>query len=175
MDIISHGLWGGLAFGRQNKKLFWQAFFFGIAPDALSFGIYFVLIFLGGVPRPPFWSGHPTTDEQIPQFVHTFYHFTHSLIIFALLFFILWLIVRRPVWTSLAWPLHIIFDIFTHSDKFFPTPFLWPVSDFHVSGINWTSPVIFIPNLLLLVVLYAWFFLWRRRSFGRGGDFGSEV
>ena len=28
MDIVSHGLWGGIVFGRQNKKSFRRAFFF---------------------------------------------------------------------------------------------------------------------------------------------------
>jgi len=56
-----------------------------------------------------------------------------------------------------AWVLHICMDIPTHGTAFFPTPFLWPVSDFHVDGMPWSTPIIFIPNVLLLAVLYAWF------------------
>jgi hypothetical protein len=47
MDVISHGLWGGVAFGRKNKKYFWWSFGFGIMPDLLS------LVFLLW---PMFWA-----------------------------------------------------------------------------------------------------------------------
>ena len=47
MDIVSHGLWGGLAFGRKNKKSFWLSFLFGIAPDFCSFGIFTISTILG--------------------------------------------------------------------------------------------------------------------------------
>ena len=53
MDIISHGLWGSITFGRKNKKSFWTAFLFGLAPDFLAFAPLFILIFLGIVDRPP--------------------------------------------------------------------------------------------------------------------------
>jgi len=47
MDIISHGLRGGIAVGRKNKKQFWLSFAFGILPDFVSFGFPFaVTIFL---------------------------------------------------------------------------------------------------------------------------------
>ena len=62
-----------------------------------------------------------------------------------------------------AWGLHITMDIFTHPNNFFPTPFLWPVSDAHVNGIAWGEAVIFFPNLLLLALLYAWFLLTRKK------------
>ena len=32
MDIVSHGLWGALAFGRKNRRSFWLAFGIGLAP-----------------------------------------------------------------------------------------------------------------------------------------------
>lgn len=47
MDIISHGLWGGIAFGRKNKKDFWQSFAFGVMPDLLAFGVLTVATTLG--------------------------------------------------------------------------------------------------------------------------------
>ncbi len=39
MDIVSHGLWGALAFGRSSRPSFWLAFVIGFAPDLLSFGV----------------------------------------------------------------------------------------------------------------------------------------
>ena len=37
MDIVSHGLWGSIAFGRKSRSSFWMAFVIGMAPDIFSF------------------------------------------------------------------------------------------------------------------------------------------
>ncbi len=163
MDIISHGLWGGVAFGRRNKKNYWWAFFFGVAPDFFSFGLFTIASFLGIHARPD-WSAGPPPMESIPQYVHSLYNVTHSLVVFAIAFALIFLILKRPFWPMLAWAFHIALDIFTHTKEFFPTPFLWPVSDFKFSGNNWSEPYIFFPNVILLVILYAWLYFRKRRN-----------
>ena len=163
MDFISHALWGGIVAGRKSKKHFRQAFLFGMAPDVLSFGVFFAMVFLGMAERPDFRI-EPPQDDIIPQIIFTLYNYTHSLIVFGFLFFLLCAIFKKPIWTFLAWGVHIILDIFTHSEAFFPTPFLWPISDYHVSGIPWSRPWIFIPNIFLLLFIYAWFFFWRKKA-----------
>ena len=160
MDFISHGLWGGVAFGRKNKRSFWAAFLFGIAPDLFSFGAFFISIFLGIQKLPPLKSPDPSL---IPSYVSNLYNISHSLIIFLLIFFLVWAIRKKPLWESSAWGLHILFDIPTHAHGFFPTPFLWPIFDFKVSGIPWTDPIIFFPNIALLITLYLYFFVYRKR------------
>jgi hypothetical protein len=156
MDIVSHGLWGALAFGRESRRSFWLAFLLGMGPDLSAFGPFFLLVFLGIKQRPRFTE--PPDPAIFPPFVHETYNVSHSLIVFALLFALLWIIFRRPIWEFSAWGLHILFDIPTHSYRFFPTPFLWPVSNFYIDGHPWSRPEIFIPNVILLVVLYAWYF-----------------
>lgn len=163
MDIISHGLWGGVAFGRKNKKSFWTSFLFGIAPDFLAFAPFFASVFLGLAEFPKF-STEPPIPDGIPQYVHIVYSFTHSLIIFAVAFLIVGAILKKPFYEMLAWGLHILIDIPTHSNAFFPTPFLWPFSSAHVDGIPWAHPAIFIPNVALLAILYIYFFWLRKRS-----------
>lgn len=162
MDTFSHGLWGGIAAGRKSRKSYWLAFLFGIAPDLFSFGVYLAAVFLGLSARPDFRM-EPPQDNFIPGYVHSLYSVSHSLIIFVLVFLIVWLIFKKPIYEMLAWGLHIVVDIFTHSDAFFPTPFLWPISDYHFSGIPWSHPIIFIPDLILLAVLYLWWYLSRRK------------
>ena len=162
MDIVSHGLWGSLAFGRRSRHSFWLAFFFGVAPDLFSFGLFFGARILG-LASGPDWS-HGTPDPSlIPPYVHSLYNITHSLIVAGLAFVIVWLFRKRPLWEMLGWPLHILFDIPTHASKFFATPFLWPLSDYRINGIPWISPQIFIPNVLFLIVLYTWFFIRQKR------------
>lgn len=161
MDILSHGLWGGAAFGRKNRKTFWLAFAIGLAPDVFSFGIFFVARLLGFYGRVH-WGGRPDAD-QVPAFVGHLYDVTHSLVVFAAAFLLLWFVFRRPIWVVGAWGLHVVVDIFSHSFDFFPTPFLWPLSNFKVNAISWGDPRIFLPNVLLLAIFYIWFFLAKRK------------
>ena len=163
MDTLSHGLYGGIAFGRSTRASYWLAFFFGVAPDLLSFGLFMALSFFGLAEHPDWSSGNHPDPAGIPQYVHALYDGTHSLVVFAVVFAIVWLIRRRPLMEMLAWPLHILVDIPTHSERFFPTPFLWPLSDFHVDGHPWSDPRIFIPNVILLAGLYLWFYWFRPR------------
>jgi hypothetical protein len=165
MDIFSHGLWGGVTVGRKNKQSFWTAFTFGIFPDAFAFGIPFShLLFsliAGGQQDIMIRPGVGHAD--IPAYVFTLYDISHSLVIFTAAFLLVWAIRKKPLWEMCAWGFHIVLDIFTHSDKFFPTPFLWPVSDFHVNGHSWGTPEIFFPNVALLAILYGYWW-WKRRK-----------
>ncbi len=158
MDIVSHGLWGGIAFGRKNRKKFWLAFFAGVAPDLFSFGFFTAGTVFGVHPSLNFENG-PPDPALVPGYVHALYDVTHSLVVFAVVFAALWYFLRRPVWEFAPWGLHILMDIPTHSSQFFPTPFLWPVSDFTVDGIPWSHPWIFVPNVAVLAILSIWFFI----------------
>jgi len=156
MDVISHGLWGGVAFGRKNPKNFILAFLVGFAPDALSFGI-FMLARIFGFSNSNFSGGH-MDQSLVPQYIHILYNITHSLFVFGAVFLLVWLLLKKPLWLLGAWGLHILVDIPSHSFDFFPTPFLWPISNFKIDGIGWGNPIIFFPNLALLVLAYALFF-----------------
>lgn len=154
MDVFSHGLWGGVAFGRKNKKNFRTAFGIGMMPDLLAFAWPFIGRLSGAAQAQNYSHGHPDASS-IPQYVYHIYSFTHSIIIFLAVFLIVWAVRKKPQWLLGAWGLHILVDIPTHSSEFFPTPFLWPLSNFHVDGINWGNPIIFIPNLILLAIAYS--------------------
>lgn len=162
MDILSHGLWGALAFGRKNRASFWLAFVIALAPDLFSFGILWATATLGLSERPDFSHGTPP-ESSIPLYVHHLYNVTHSFIVFLLVFLLIWFLLKRPLWELSAWGLHVLVDIPTHSFAFFPTPFLWPLSDWKVDGWQWMTPTILGPNYILLSLLYAWFLaqVWR--------------
>ncbi len=82
---------------------------------------------------------------------------THSFIVFFLAFLLTWFVLKRPLWELSAWGLHVLVDIPTHSFVFFPTPFLWPLSDWKFNGWQWMAPTILVPNYVMLFLLYAWF------------------
>lgn len=162
MDTLSHGLWGGILFGRSSKKGFWLSFAFGTLPDVLVFGPSFVMLFFLFLAGGSFQAG-PPDPSTIPSYVYAGYNLTHSLIVFTAAFFVVWLLRRKPLYEMLAWLAHIVLDVPTHTNEFFPTPWLWPLSHPTVDGISWSHPLIFLPNVVLLVGLYTWFFVIRRR------------
>lgn len=163
MDFISHGLWGSIAFGRKTRREFLIAFLFGIMPDVLSFGIFSAANFLGISSGPDWGKGHPVAS-MIPGYVNSLYNLTHSFVIFGIIFFAVWLIRRKPYLPMLAWILHIVVDIPTHSYQFFPTPFLWPFSSFRFNGVSWGHPYIFFPDVILLILVYAWYYYHKKKK-----------
>ena len=150
MDVLAHGLWGGMIAGWRKK--FGLAFLFGVTPDVLAFGLWIaVRVIHGNWPR-----GKPHIDS-IPDWVHTSYAVTHSLIIVGLIWAFLWWRRKDLAVPFSAWIIHILFDIPSHSKDFFPTPFLYPLSDFEVSGISWGQRWFIILNyscLLGLAILW---------------------
>ncbi len=161
MDIFSHVLWGGAALGRKNRGDFLFAGAFSLLPDFFGEGIMFLLVVSGLPGMPGLEHGHPDISE-FPLYARNFYNASHSLLIFALAFTLVWLLRKKAYLPMAAWGMHVLIDIPTHSFKLFPTPFLWPFSKFKVDGIGWDSPMILVPNFFLLVILYALWFIRQR-------------
>lgn len=149
MDNISHGLWAILLVrGIFNKGQLWLAFLIGVLPDIIPLGIPFIQFVFSGA-RPSEESLY-----NLPAYVHFLYAITHSLIIMVMVFLLIYLIKKKIYIWMLGWPLHILIDIPTHSKEFFPTLFLYPISNFTINGINWGNPYIFFPNWILLTILF---------------------
>jgi len=100
----------------------------------------------------------PPDPNAIPHFVYILYNFTHSFLIFALIFGLVWLFHKKPYWLLAGWGLHIFIDIFSHTEKFFPTPFLFPISNFHINLTSWGNPLFMIINYSALIGVYLWLY-----------------
>jgi hypothetical protein len=90
MDVIAHGLWGGAPFCVQGRRKFLAAVLLGMAPDLLSFGIFHVTHpgwitrrLLGEISGPPELT-------LLPSYLFHAYNVTHSLVVWAVAFFLLW-------------------------------------------------------------------------------------
>jgi len=151
IDFVSHGLWGGIAFGRRSRKAFLAAVGISLLPDLLGEGALGLLTVLDVAGMPGWEHGHPNLTDY-PPWARNFYNVTHSLVVFALVFGAVWLLARKPVWITGAWGLHVLIDIPTHSIALFPTPFLWPLSDYRFDGVAWHHPLVFAANSLLLAL-----------------------
>ncbi len=160
MDIISHGLWGAIAFGRKAKKSYWKAFAFGVLPDLFSFIPQFIYLFFS--PEAAHFGSGPPSPESILPLTYMLYNISHSLVIFSIIFGVVWLVRKKPMYELLAWGLHILSDIPTHSTDFFPTPFLWPLFDVKINGFSWGQPWFMILNYSLLAVVYT-AFIWHKK------------
>ena len=122
---------------------------FGVIPDLSSFGIYFIVrLFSVGLQL-----GKPAIEE-IPLWVIELYNISHSIITAFILIFITYLINKDLAWPMLAWPVHIIVDLLTHSIEFFPTPIFWPLSDFKFDGVPWSNIYVFITNIILIFLIF---------------------
>ena len=156
MDTISHALWGKGLFGYRKYK--WFSFLFGAIPDLLSFG----LLFLFNVITNPYSMkfGKPELAD-IPSWVFSAYNFSHSLIISIIFILIIYKFNKDFCFPMLAWPFHILLDFFTHSIQYFPTPILWPLSDYRFNGIPWSNSYIMFGNIICIFMI----FIYRKRNY----------
>ncbi len=167
MDILAHGLWGGAAFG-WKRKYFW-AFLFGMLPDLIAFGPFFVYRILSGTLK----FGKPEI-ASIPPAVFTAYNCSHSLFTAAAILLLMRFAISKESFISAcAYPLHILFDIPTHDKTFFPTPFLFPLSNFRIDGISWGNKYFMLSNYAALLTVYFIYFRYKARKKAREGVIGG--
>jgi membrane-bound metal-dependent hydrolase YbcI (DUF457 family) len=131
MDTPSHGLWSYIIWSQIGAP--WLAFTAGVLPDVVPFlpsvlhnwsqGKFMARLRVKKMPR------------IMEVYVHSVFHFTHSLIVAATAS-ALTLLLFPGSWWILAWPLHIVVDVFTHARPE-PTPFLWPLSSWGFNGRLW--------------------------------------
>ncbi len=188
MDFFSHGLWSATlakAANLSTKKVElnpWCAAWWGVFPDVFAFALPTVWT-LGGlitgtldrstIPSPEAGIEVQQMGPPVFKLALELYNYSHSLVLFLIIFggiFVIrylrnhhklwWQLVP---WVMLAWPLHILADIPTHSTSFYPTPFLWPLSSFKVNGFSWSHPVFMTANYGLLIVVTIILFFKKRK------------
>ncbi len=166
MDILAHTLWtnaGARAankFSQKKKKKLhihpgWAAFW-GVFPDFFAFTIPFIIAFLTlfkGTSLTTLSNHHGlVAGLDIAQYL---YQFSHSLVIWALVFLTVWFFSKRPRFELLGWALHILIDIPSHTIGFYPTPFLFPISEYRFPyGISWGNSWYMIINYSALALIW---------------------
>jgi hypothetical protein len=164
MDIFAHALWTGAAARGARWKWRWPvrplwAALWGVFPDLFAFTVPVAISVVHQLQGVRYVRG--TQWKLAGQL----YHISHSLIVCAAVLALVWVLARRPVFAMLGWPLHILIDIPSHSEQFYPTPFLWPVSSFHVSGMAWGNRWFMLINYTALLMVYTLIYAakWRAR------------
>ncbi len=179
MDILAHMLWANYGSRPINKKrvkkslskinvawiMFWSVF-----PDLFAFGIPTVLAVIVSITSNNFsfkslLSHHGTPNPLIMDLPAYLYQFSHSFIIWILIFILVWVISKKPQFVLFGWALHIFLDIFSHSIQFYPTPFLFPISNYHfIYGIRWSDPYFVTVNYTLIAIFAIYFYLTRNKK-----------
>ena len=115
------------------------------------------------LPRPE--HTEPMRENGFPFFelTSTLYSISHSAIVFMFVFGLTFFIFRRPILELGGWFIHVLIDIPTHTYQFYPTPFLWPVSEWKFDGFSWGTPWFMVLNYSAIVLVY-WLLKNRRKS-----------
>jgi hypothetical protein len=111
----------------------------GLAPDLPFYLTYPAWLIYRGQMRAAFRNND---WPQAPQWVYTLHHLFHSLPMLVLVTISNFLITGRWSSTAIAWGLHILIDIPTHSRRHWAPQFLWPLSPMTVDRLSWVEVVI---------------------------------
>ena len=164
MDILAHALWSALTakiinLKKKHKLSLLKTALWGIFPDLFAFTLLFIILTLGTLfgttPMPDHNNIEPAMrNGNISIITEVLYEFSHSIVIFSIIMLVLYVSFGRIVREMFGWGLHIIIDIPTHSYKFYPTPFLWPFSEFRFDGISWGQSWFQILNYSTMVIVF---------------------
>lgn len=168
MDVVSHAGWGYAALRWRGQKTAWWGALAGAAPDLLTFVPPMVErvsehgwegLSHRGPRNPGVWrTGGPPLPQDLVDVYNTYYVYTHSLVVLALVLAAVCLFRRRQfLWFGIPYALHILMDIPTHER--FQTPFLYPLSLWTFEGVSWGHPLIFWPNWVALIGVHVYLVL----------------
>lgn len=184
MDGPSHIFWIWAIFTKLKEKYkkplnIKLAIFWGIFPDIFAFGLPIILITIqvltgqisiSELPGPEKIEPPQNKFASVLQNVSLLYSFSHSLVILSAAFIVISgiLFLKNKIsaktsgsiipWELGGWLLHILIDIPTHSSAFYSTPFLWPVSNFRISGIAWSTPWLLALDYIAIIIVYFAYF-----------------
>lgn len=169
MDILAHMLWANYGARVVNKKLqknskrsikLPEITFWGVFPDLFAFGIPLFL----SIPKI-IQTGFILERPSSFGISAVLYQYSHSLVIWLIVFSIVWIFFKKPRLELFGWALHILIDIPSHSGTFFPTPFLFPISDYRfLNGISWGNTTFMIINYSLLLLVSIYFFFLKKNK-----------
>jgi hypothetical protein len=156
MDFFAHGFWSFIFFHKLKEVRL--AVLFGLLPDLISWVPFFFYNLFDGR------YGQPNL-ALIPDWTFVLYGIGHSLVIALVVIGVVYLIKKKVPYFMFAWPIAIVMDIFTHTREFLPTPFLWPLSNWHFPGISWGSLWFMIINYILIVSCLVYIYVKKSKRF----------
>jgi hypothetical protein len=172
MDILAHALWASAGVAGAHRR--WpMALCTAAATVALALlpdlGHMLPIVgwsLLGDGSATQLWAyatAMPGQEPAMPLLVgmwsHHLHCILHSAIVAGVVTMLLWLVLRSLWIPLLGWWSHIVIDIFTHSQDFYPAPVLYPITQRGFDGIAWNTPWFMVLNYTALAITALW--LWR--------------
>ena len=135
MDILSHIIITRRFIGKETATVL-----AGIVPDTPFYLTYPAWLARRKQLRHSFDTN---TWPPPPQWMATLHHMFHSLPVASIVALIAFIVTGRwPKKLFLAWCIHILIDIPTHSRRQWGPQFLWPLSSYAFDGISWAEAAI---------------------------------
>src|SRR4051812_8308235 len=118
MDVLAHSLWTNVMYEmipqtKSQKKMTRWGIFFGVFPDIVAFTPIWVYVFYDWIFRGHLFKfARPEDGGAFPleNLTSHLYQFSHSLVIWAVVVIITWIIIRKFPLVLLGWALHIGID-----------------------------------------------------------------
>ncbi len=108
----------------------------------------------------------PERVQALPESVELWSHHLHCIFHSGVIAMAVTLVAwrrSRVFWLPLAgWWSHILIDVFTHSDDFFPSPVLYPLTYRGFDGVAWNTPWFVVANYSTLALVWIWLLATRR-------------
>ncbi|MFM9884226.1 MAG: hypothetical protein ACKVQT_14465 [Burkholderiales bacterium] len=178
MDIFSHSLWviAGVEVARRRRIITGRHYFIPSAilaalPDVIHLVPVLAWALFGNGSIAGLYSyaiALPDREPAMPAMValtaHHLHCIMHSGIVAGALTALVWLVHRRLWPPLLAWWSHILIDVFTHSDDYYPSPIFYPITYWGFDGLAWNKPALLAINYALLIVMFFWLHLARTRK-----------
>ncbi len=173
MDILSHTLWvvAGVEVARRRRIIAGRRDIVASAmlaalPDVIHLVPVLAWVLLGNAPVAALYRyaiALPGEEPGMPAMfalaAHHLHCIMHSGIVAVTITALVSLTYRRLWIPLLAWWSHILIDVLTHSDDYYPSPIFYPITYWGFDGLAWNRPAFVAMNYALLVALYAWLLL----------------
>lgn len=174
MDIAAHALWAGagaLLLARSRTLPVATGFaLVGLAvlPDLMHTLPVAAWALFNGLPSEfmMYVKALPHRVKPLPESVELWSHHLHCVFHSGVIAMAVTLIAwrwSRVFWLPLAgWWSHILIDVFTHSDDFFASPVLYPLTYRGFDGVAWNTPWFVVANYAVLALVWVGLLATRR-------------
>lgn len=165
MDIVAHALWTGTGMiwlGRLrpvSTHTLVLTVTLGVLPDLIHLLPLLAWWISGGGSFEAlklYALATPATEPSLPPLVHLLSHHLHCTFHSAIVSAAVGLLIgffSRSFWLPLlGWYGHVLIDVFTHSNDFYPSPVFYPVTMSGFDGIAWNAPWFIALNYLALAI-----------------------
>ena len=169
MDIISHSLIGKILSipYKNSRKRFIGIIFFSVLADIISIPLYF---YVGQIKNRFLWL--PQNNDwiglrELHPYWSLFYDIPHSFFFLLLIIIPLAIFFRIPKITIIAYLLHLLTDLFTHTGEWALKPF-YPLN-YKFEGLTdaWAWPLssMIISWLILFFIIFLFSLFFSKKSF----------